>query len=71
MLLCGIFEKVERAPLRAIRTQRTRNRVARHIDEIREAKVPPFDEVKPQLQQRMQAAYLDKYFRELRAKNGV
>jgi peptidyl-prolyl cis-trans isomerase C len=41
------------------------------VDDIREAKVPPFDEVKPQLQQRMQAAYLDKYFKELRAKNGV
>jgi peptidyl-prolyl cis-trans isomerase C len=41
------------------------------VDEVREAKVPPFDEVKPQLQQRMQAAHLDKYFRELRAKNGV
>ena len=41
------------------------------VEDIREAKVPPFDEVKPQLQQRMQAAYLDKYFRELRAKNGV
>jgi hypothetical protein len=26
---------------------------------------------KPQLQQRMQAAYLDKYFKELRTKNGV
>jgi len=41
------------------------------VEDVREAKVPPFDEVKPQLQQRMQAAYLDKYFRELRAKNGV
>ena len=41
------------------------------VEEIREAKVPPFDEVKPQLQQRMQAAHLDKYFRELRAKSGV
>jgi peptidyl-prolyl cis-trans isomerase C len=41
------------------------------VDDVREAKVPPFDEVKPQLQQRMQAAHLDKYFRELRAKNGV
>ena len=41
------------------------------VDDIREAKVPPFDEVKPQLQQRMQAAHLDKYFRELRVKNGV
>jgi peptidyl-prolyl cis-trans isomerase C len=42
-----------------------------YVDDIREAKVPPFDEVKPQLQQRMQAAHLDKYFKELRAKNGV
>lgn len=41
------------------------------VEDVREAKVPPFDEVKPQLQQRMQAAYLDKYFKELRAKNGV
>jgi peptidyl-prolyl cis-trans isomerase C len=41
------------------------------VEDIREAKVPPFDEVKPQLQQRMQAAYLDKYFKELRAKGGV
>jgi peptidyl-prolyl cis-trans isomerase C len=41
------------------------------VDDVREAKVPPFDEVKPQLQQRMQAAYLDKYFKELRTKNGV
>ncbi len=41
------------------------------VEDVREAKVPPFDEVKPQLQQRMQAAFLDKYFKELRAKNGV
>jgi peptidyl-prolyl cis-trans isomerase C len=41
------------------------------VDDVREAKVPPFEEVKPQLQQRMQAAYLDKYFKELRTKNGV
>ena len=41
------------------------------VEDVREAKVPPFDEVKPQLQQRMQAAYLDKYFKELRAKGGV
>jgi peptidyl-prolyl cis-trans isomerase C len=41
------------------------------VEDIRDAKVPPFDEVKPQLQQRMQAAHLDKYFKELRAKNGV
>ncbi len=41
------------------------------VEDVRDAKVPPFDEVKPQLQQRMQAAFLDKYFKELRAKNGV
>lgn len=41
------------------------------VEDIRDAKVPPFDEVKPQLQQRLQAAYLDKYFKELRAKAGV
>ena len=41
------------------------------VEDIREAKVPPFEEVKPQLQQRLQAAYLDKYFKELRAKGGV
>ena len=41
------------------------------VEDVREAKIPPFDEVKPQLQQRAQAAYLDKYFKELRAKGGV
>jgi peptidyl-prolyl cis-trans isomerase C len=41
------------------------------VDDIREAKVPSFDEVKPQLQQRLQGQQLDAYFRELRAKNGM
>jgi len=41
------------------------------VDDVRDAKVPPFEEVKPQIQQRMQAQALDKYLRELRAKNGV
>jgi peptidyl-prolyl cis-trans isomerase C len=41
------------------------------VDEIRDAKVPPFEEVKPQLQQRLQAQYLDQYFKELRAKAGA
>lgn len=41
------------------------------VEDVREAKVPPFDEVKPQLAQRAQAAHLDKYFKELRAKGGV
>ncbi len=41
------------------------------VDDLREAKVPPYEEVKPQLQQRMQAAHLDRFFRDLRAKGGV
>jgi peptidyl-prolyl cis-trans isomerase C len=41
------------------------------VEDIRDAKVPGFDEVKPQLQQRMQAQMLDQYFKELRAKNGL
>ena len=41
------------------------------VEDTRDAKVPTFDEVKPQLQQRMQAQWLDKYFKDLRAKNGV
>jgi peptidyl-prolyl cis-trans isomerase C len=38
------------------------------LDDVRPAKVPTFEEVKPQLQQRMQAQALDAYFKELRAK---
>jgi peptidyl-prolyl cis-trans isomerase C len=41
------------------------------VEDVRDAKVPSFDEVKPQLAQRMQAQHLDKYFRDLRAKNGL
>ena len=41
------------------------------VDDIREAKVPPFDEVKPQLAQRMQGQQLEVYFKDLRAKNGM
>jgi len=41
------------------------------VEDIREAKVPSFEEVKPQLTQRMQGQVLDAYFKELRAKNGV
>jgi peptidyl-prolyl cis-trans isomerase C len=41
------------------------------VDDIREAKVPPFDEVKPQLAQRMQGQVVDAYLKELRAKNGL
>jgi len=41
------------------------------VTDIREAKIPGFDEVKPQLQQRLQAQSLDAYFKELRAKGGL
>jgi peptidyl-prolyl cis-trans isomerase C len=41
------------------------------VDDVRDAKVPGYEEVKPQLQQRLQAQWLDKYFKDLRAKNGV
>jgi len=41
------------------------------VDDVRDAKVPTYEEVKPQLQQRMQAQWLDKYFKDLRTKNGV
>ncbi len=41
------------------------------VEDIRDAKVPGYEEVKPQLQQRLQAQWLDKYFKDLRAKNGV
>jgi len=41
------------------------------VDDIREAKVPPFDEVKPQLAQRMQGQVVDAYLKDLRAKNGM
>ena len=40
------------------------------VDDIREAKVPSFDEVKPQLMQRMQSQEVDAYLRQLRAENG-
>ncbi len=41
------------------------------VDDIRDAKIPSFEEVKPQLQQRLQGQMLDAYFKELRAKNGL
>jgi peptidyl-prolyl cis-trans isomerase C len=41
------------------------------LDDVRDAKVPSFDEVKPQLAQRMQGQVLDSYFRDLRAKAGL
>jgi peptidyl-prolyl cis-trans isomerase C len=41
------------------------------VEDVRDAKIPSFEEVKPQLQQRLQGQALDMYFRELRAKNGL
>lgn len=41
------------------------------VEDVREAKVPTFDEVKPQLTQRLQPQALDVYFKQLRTKNGV
>jgi peptidyl-prolyl cis-trans isomerase C len=41
------------------------------VDDIRDAKIPSFEEVKPQLTQRLQGQALDAYFKELRAKNGL
>ena len=40
------------------------------LDDIRDAKVPSFEEVKPQLQQRMQGQVVEQYLKDLRAKNG-
>jgi len=40
------------------------------LDDTRDAKVPSFDEVKPQLSQRMQGQIVEKYLRDLRAKSG-
>ena len=40
------------------------------VDDIRDAKIPSFDEVKPQLQQRMQGIVVEEYLKDLRAKNG-
>jgi peptidyl-prolyl cis-trans isomerase C len=41
------------------------------VDDIRDAKVPPYDEVKPQLAQRMQGKEVEEYLKDLRAKNGL
>ena len=41
------------------------------VEDVRDAKVPAYDEVKPQLQQRLQAQWLDKYIKDFRATTGV
>ncbi|MDR2173829.1 MAG: peptidylprolyl isomerase [Burkholderiales bacterium] len=41
------------------------------IDDIRDTSLPSFEEAKPQLQQRAQMQWMEKYFEELRKKGGV
>ncbi len=41
------------------------------VEDVRDTKLPSFEEVKPQLQQRAQAQWMEKYFKELRNKAGV
>ncbi len=41
------------------------------LDDVREAKAPPYDEVKPQLAQRLQGKILEDHVLELRTKAGV
>ena len=41
------------------------------LDDVRDAKVPSFDEVKPQLAQRAQGQVVEQYLKDLRAKNGM
>lgn len=41
------------------------------LEDVREAKAPPYEEVKPQLAQRMQAKLLEEHVMELRTKAGV
>ena len=41
------------------------------VEDIRDAKVPTFEEVKPQLQERMKQEWVQRHIAELRSKNGV
>ncbi len=41
------------------------------LEDVRDAKVPSFDEVKPQLAQRLQGQVIEKHLAELRAKAGI
>ena len=41
------------------------------LEDVRDAKVPSFDEVKPQLSQRLQGQVVEKHLAELRAKAGL
>lgn len=41
------------------------------VEDVRDAKFPSFDEVKPQLEQHAQGAWIEKHIADLRLKNGV
>ncbi|MDR0769600.1 MAG: peptidylprolyl isomerase [Burkholderiales bacterium] len=41
------------------------------VEDVRDTMLPPFEEAKSQLQQRAQAQWMEKYFKELRSKAGV
>jgi peptidyl-prolyl cis-trans isomerase C len=41
------------------------------VDDIRDAKIPPFDDVKAQLQQKVQRQKVEAYMKDLKAKNGL
>jgi peptidyl-prolyl cis-trans isomerase C len=41
------------------------------VEDVRETALPPFEEAKSQLQQRAQAQWMEKYFKELRDKAGL
>ncbi len=41
------------------------------LDDVRDAKIPPYEEVKPQLAQRLQNEVVQKHVQELRAKAGL
>ena len=41
------------------------------VEDVRAAKVPSFDEAKPQLEQHAQQQWIEKHVKDLRAKNGI
>ena len=41
------------------------------VDDIRDAKVPTYEQVKPQLEERLKQQWVQRYIADLRAKNGV
>lgn len=41
------------------------------VDDVRDAKVPGYEQVKPQLEERLKQQWVQRYIADLRAKNGV